>query len=72
MEVDDNSKEEKVLVNSAIGSTRERSRPPTAEKTQVDLERLFREHSELVFRSATELPAEPMMLKTFFRPSFFD
>jgi RNA polymerase sigma-70 factor (ECF subfamily) len=52
MEVDDNSKEEKVLVNSAIGSTRERSRPPTAEKTHLDLERLFREHSALVFRSA--------------------
>jgi hypothetical protein len=28
MQVDDNSKEEKVLVNSAIGSTRERLRPP--------------------------------------------
>jgi RNA polymerase sigma-70 factor, ECF subfamily len=52
MEVDDNSKEEKVLVNSAIGSTPERLSPPTAGKTHVDLERLFREHSELVFRSA--------------------
>jgi RNA polymerase sigma-70 factor, ECF subfamily len=55
MQVDDNSKEEKVLVNSAIGPTPldpERSRPPTTEKTHIDLENLFREHSELVFRSA--------------------
>jgi len=72
MQVDDNSKEENVLVNSAIGSTRERSRPPTSLKPHADLEKLFREHSELVYRSAFRITgraddAEDVLQTVFLR-----
>src|SRR5262249_32664284 len=72
MQVDDNSKEEKVLVNSAIGSTRERPSPPTTLKTPGNLENLFREHSELVYRSAYRITgraddAEDVLQTVFLR-----